>query len=160
MVKKRIDKPLSSLYPQELETIGDHLKKARLDRKMLQKELGAVLGVTACTIKNWEKGHKTPSHNYLPKICDFLSYCPLAEQQPVHFGHKLNLFRRYRLGLSLEQCASIIGVYSATLAEIEDKNVIRFKRVEKTICTFINLYSWENKEKKLKPNRLPRSEWP
>lgn len=156
--KKRIPKPLSALYPKKLETIGDHLRKVRLDRSLLQRELAKELAVCPTTIKNWEKGYKIPLDSHLPIICRFLGYCPIVEKSPEHFGHKLNLYRRYMRGQSLEDCASEIGIDPATLSMIESDNTIRFKRVEKNIHLFLKNSCFLTKNERFWPRRVLRSE--
>ena len=44
--------PLPPAYPQVLLTIGDHLRKRRLDLGLLQRKLAA--GVNESTVTNWE----------------------------------------------------------------------------------------------------------
>ncbi|MCH8217916.1 MAG: helix-turn-helix transcriptional regulator [Planctomycetes bacterium] len=57
-------------------TIGDHLRKKRLDLGLSQPE-ATRLGVSDCTLRNWEKNHYSPKTKYLPKIIQFLGYTPL-----------------------------------------------------------------------------------
>ena len=72
----RAKKPVSAAYPKELKTLGDHLRKRRLELKMLQKEVAEKLGTTPCTIRNWEKNRSNPSLGFIPKIIQFLGYMP------------------------------------------------------------------------------------
>jgi len=48
-------KPLERAYPKELVTLGDHIKKRRLDLGLFQKDVAVAIGVGTCTITNWEK---------------------------------------------------------------------------------------------------------
>ncbi len=57
----KTQKPLASAYPQTLKTIGDHLRKRRLDLNLLQKEVAQKLGVCDPSIYNWENNLLTPS---------------------------------------------------------------------------------------------------
>jgi len=43
-------KPLPLGYPQILKTLGDHLRKRRLDLNLLQKEVAEIIGVDETTI--------------------------------------------------------------------------------------------------------------
>jgi DNA-binding XRE family transcriptional regulator len=43
-------------YPVELRSIGDHIRKRRLDLGLLQIEVAAQIGVTENTVLNWEHG--------------------------------------------------------------------------------------------------------
>ena len=44
----------NSRYPKELNTLGDHLRKRRLDLDLVQKDVNRILGVDKTTITNWE----------------------------------------------------------------------------------------------------------
>ena len=52
-------KPSPAAYPKEMKTLGDHLRKRRLDLGLLQREVADRLGVTKDTIHNWESNHKS-----------------------------------------------------------------------------------------------------
>ena len=69
-------KPPLAAYPEEIKTIGDHLKKKRMDLKTLQKEVADKLNVTICTYRNWEENRPNPSLPFIPKIIEFLCYVP------------------------------------------------------------------------------------
>ena len=57
-VTLRGQKPLPPAYPRELRTIGDQLRKRRLDLGLRQKDVARLLGVDETTVYNWE-GHRT-----------------------------------------------------------------------------------------------------
>jgi transcriptional regulator with XRE-family HTH domain len=67
-------KPKDSEYPKELKTVGDHLRKRRLDLGLLQREVGQRIGVCCSTVWNWEKGGREPEINHLPAVIAFLGY--------------------------------------------------------------------------------------
>ncbi len=56
----RTGKPEDSRYPKELRTIGDRLKKRRLDLRLLQRDVAKDLGVSPSSVPHWEFGQKTP----------------------------------------------------------------------------------------------------
>ncbi|CAB9543810.1 hypothetical protein BROOK1789C_1216, partial [Bathymodiolus brooksi thiotrophic gill symbiont] len=59
--------------PKELITLGDHIKKKRLESNKTQKDVGT----DNFTIVNWEKNStKNIPAKYYPKIMEFLTYCP------------------------------------------------------------------------------------
>jgi transcriptional regulator with XRE-family HTH domain len=106
-------KPLPITYPKYLKTIGDHLRKSRLDKKLLQIEVGRQLGVNECTIHNWETNLTSPSLAHIPKIIKFIGYIPWK----VSAGDiKIN---RQLLGTSQDALARQIGVDPGTLARWE-----------------------------------------
>ena len=69
-------KPIPA-YPKSLNTLGDHLRKRRLDLGLGQGRVAQTLGVGRAVICNWERNHTFPGVQYLSKVYDFLGYCPL-----------------------------------------------------------------------------------
>jgi len=63
-------KPLSTAYPKELITTGDHLRKRRLDLGLLQKDVAQQIGVNRATITNWEINHNYPELRFVPRIIE------------------------------------------------------------------------------------------
>jgi transcriptional regulator with XRE-family HTH domain len=110
-------KPTDSKYPTELRTLGDHLRKRRLDLGLLQAAVGSQIGVTACTVKNWELGHNSPETRHLPAIHEFLGYQPF-EPNRHSFSEMLRFFRR-AAGLSQEGLARRVGFDESTIAKWE-----------------------------------------
>jgi DNA-binding XRE family transcriptional regulator len=53
-------RPPNSAYPKTLVTLGDHLRKRRLDVGLFQKDVAVAIGVDTMTICNWEKGRTEP----------------------------------------------------------------------------------------------------
>jgi transcriptional regulator with XRE-family HTH domain len=100
----RAKKPVSAAYPKELKTLGDHLKKRRLDLKMLQKEVAEKLNTTVCTYRNWEKNWRNPSIINIPKIIEFLDYIPW-DISCNSLGEKIIAYRKLS-GLSQKDLAS------------------------------------------------------
>ena len=54
-------------------SLGEHLKKKRLELRLTQKEAGTHLGVTSFTVTNWEHGLRKPAIQHFPVICQFLA---------------------------------------------------------------------------------------
>ena len=65
-------KPKNPAYPTELITIGDHLRKARLDRGLYQTDIANILNTSAENINNWEHNHKQPHVTNMKRVivCD------------------------------------------------------------------------------------------
>jgi DNA-binding XRE family transcriptional regulator len=68
----RAAKPKPAAYPRQLSTLGDHLRKRRLDLGLLQKDVARRVGVKTPAVTAWELGQATPSAGYLPRIIRFL----------------------------------------------------------------------------------------
>jgi DNA-binding XRE family transcriptional regulator len=64
-------KPKEKAYPKEITTIGDAIRKRRLDLGLLQKDVAKVIGCDKTTILNWEKGHTRPSAKHTPQMMVF-----------------------------------------------------------------------------------------
>ncbi len=96
--------------------MGDHLRKRRLDLKLLQREAGQRIGVSAATIWLWEHGRVFPEVKYLPAIIAFLGYNPSPE--PATLSERLVWFRQSK-GWTQKQFAKVLGVDPTTLARWE-----------------------------------------
>jgi len=60
----------------EPQTLGEQIKKRRLELGLTQKDVGKILGATSFTILNWEKGKTKPLPTLVPMIILFLGYDP------------------------------------------------------------------------------------
>ena len=97
-------------------TIGDHLRKKRLDLGLLQREVALLLRSTECSVYLWETNRTSPTLPFLPRIIEFLGYCPFDPDWTP--GEQLTWIRRY-FGLSQEVMARRIRVDPGTLARWE-----------------------------------------
>ncbi len=130
----KANKPQSSDYPEELKTLGDHLRKKRLDLKLLQRDIAQRLGVDETTVYNWEKNHSKPSLRYIPKIIKFLGHFPLkCKGGPVE---KLK-FYRFINGLSCKRLGKIMGRDPERLADWLNGRVRPCKRNMGRIVEFL-----------------------
>jgi transcriptional regulator with XRE-family HTH domain len=80
-VSLKAQKPKSAKYPKKLETLGDHIRKRRLDLGIFQKDVAQKIGVIAETVFRWESNESLPSVSQLPRIIRFLGYDPLQPLQ-------------------------------------------------------------------------------
>jgi len=60
----------------ELKTLGDHLRKVRLDRGLSQMDVARMLKVTENTITGWELNRNQPTARLDKAIIAFLEYIP------------------------------------------------------------------------------------
>jgi transcriptional regulator with XRE-family HTH domain len=127
-------KPQSNQYPKSLSTIGDHLRKKRLDLGLLQREVALLLGSTECSVYYWETNRTTPTLTYLSAIVKFLGYCPYDPAWSP--GETLAMARQYR-GMTQAAMARLLGVDPATLArwERDERQPLRLyrKRLEEVL---------------------------
>jgi transcriptional regulator with XRE-family HTH domain len=106
-------KPSSKAYPKQLKTLGDHIRKRRLDLGLLQKEVAEQLGVDTASIGNWESNEVQPMVHCLPEILTFLGHNPLPEAADL-IGKMKRL--RSTLGLNQEQLTQKLGIDESTIA--------------------------------------------
>ena len=109
-------KSLKSLKPRPWvllpQTLGEHLKKRRLELGLLQRDLRMRFGLEKETYGNWEKDHRYPSMKHWPQVIEFLGYDPSPE--PKTIGERLLVYRR-RQGLSRVALARLLDVDETTL---------------------------------------------
>jgi transcriptional regulator with XRE-family HTH domain len=115
-VHLRTQRPLARTYPKALKTLGDHIRKRRLDLQLLQSDVARRLGVTECSVWNWENNATAPVFPYWPAIVGFLGYNPLPEPQTP--AEQLVQDRKIQ-GLSQKEMAKRLGVDPSTLARRE-----------------------------------------
>jgi DNA-binding transcriptional regulator YiaG len=77
----RHNKPLQSLhfkqsrhYPANPQTLGEHLRKKRIDMQLSMAKLANLLGlgITDTAIEKWEKNQNGPTEPYRTRIAEFL----------------------------------------------------------------------------------------
>ena len=106
-------------YPVHLNSLGDHIRKRRLDLGMHQKELAAIVNATTSTVTNWKKNRTNTRLYLILKIIQFLGYNPLQGDAST-LGEKIRRNRILR-GLSLRKLAKEMGVDPGTLSNWEKK---------------------------------------
>jgi transcriptional regulator with XRE-family HTH domain len=92
-------------YPIHIKTIGEHIRKRRLDLGLLQIEVARQIGVTESTVWNWEHGTE-PELKHMPAILAFLEYVPWEE--PEEAVGRLAHFKKVN-GLSFKRLGVLIG---------------------------------------------------
>jgi transcriptional regulator with XRE-family HTH domain len=130
-------KPLPKAYPRELKTVGDHLRKRRLDLKLLQKQVALILGVEEATIWNWENNHSSPNLHYIPRIIKFLGYVPFDNQAKT-LGEEIGHYRRL-LGITQKELAKPLGIDPGTLARWERSKGKPLQTHLEKVCTLLTL---------------------
>ncbi len=59
-------------YPTQPNTIGEAIRKRRLDLGLRQADVAEIIGCNQMTIVNWEKGHTDPRANKMDNVKNFL----------------------------------------------------------------------------------------
>jgi transcriptional regulator with XRE-family HTH domain len=112
----RAQKPLPAAYPKELNTLGDHVRKRRLDLGLTQKQVAREIGAHVTSVRNWEGNATTPALRFVPGIVRFLGYVPFPPSQGL--SERLKGYRRVQ-GLSQRDMAQRLGVEESTVARWE-----------------------------------------
>jgi len=143
----KAQKPPSALYPKRLKTLGDHLRKRRLDLKLQQKEVAKKLGVSETSIYNWENNQTSPFLYFIPEIIKFLGYVPdytyiISDNALVKtLGEKIVTSRRL-LSLTQKEVAHRLGIDPSTLARWEKDKSKPSEKVRKLLDNiFTSLFS-------------------
>jgi transcriptional regulator with XRE-family HTH domain len=56
--------------------LGERIKKWRVERGLLQRDLAKLIGVDEMTIVNWEKGRIKPTQKNIERIKTILGFEP------------------------------------------------------------------------------------
>ena len=129
------EKPKVFGYPHELETLGDHIRAARLDRDLFQKDVARLIGVTTDTVTNWEKGRSNPDLKQIPRVLEFLGYDPRPKDDSI--ASQLTRARQAR-GLSQKELARILKVDPSTLSKWEQGKRTQEGQYIEAVKRFLN----------------------
>jgi transcriptional regulator with XRE-family HTH domain len=122
-------------YPQELKTLGDHLRKVRLERGLFQDQVASELGVSVQTLLNWERNHTRVQTRFMPKVVAFLGYDPREENGQL--GDRIRVLRE-RQGLSQVALAARLGLNASTVVAWERGRIrLAFPKVRKRFEEFL-----------------------
>ena len=129
---------LKALKPKETDfepqTLGEHIRKRRLQLGLTQKAAGERLGVNSWTVLNWEKGKTEAPIEAMPGIIWFLGYNPFPK--PKSLSERLLAVRRVK-GWTIREAARRLGVDEATWGQWE-KTGIPWKRHQAMVRTFLS----------------------
>ena len=126
----RAQRPRNPAYPREIRILGDHIRKKRLDLGLLQRDVAAKMGVDSDSICHWETGYSHPKVAFIPRIYDFLGYCPW--QAPAHFGEWLRMVR-HSLGLSRKRLGRYQHIDESTLWRLESGTSVPTRQTEQRL---------------------------
>ncbi|MHB1456746.1 MAG: helix-turn-helix domain-containing protein [Armatimonadota bacterium] len=130
-------KPVSAAYPLELKTIGDHLRKHRLDLELFQRDVAERLGADTTSVYNWENNIKSPAIRFIPRIIRFLGHSPYEIMSTTAtLGEKIVSYRQLH-GISQEFFARQLKVDPGTLGRWEKNKSIPPMRFLNEINLFI-----------------------
>jgi transcriptional regulator with XRE-family HTH domain len=67
---------LNQQIPLQPQTLGEQIKKHRLELRWLQTDVAAKIGISSASVSNWERGVISPSRRMKKRIQKFLEYAP------------------------------------------------------------------------------------
>jgi len=108
-----VQRPRNPKLPLALETIGDHIRKERIERGLLQADVARIIGVIEQCITNWENHRGQPQIHLYPAVIAFLGYYPLNHNLNTIQGKLMIL--RHCLGVSYKGLGTIWGVDGSTV---------------------------------------------
>jgi transcriptional regulator with XRE-family HTH domain len=111
-------KPQKQDFPANPQTLGEHIKRERMKRGLLQKDVAQILCVNVMTLTNWENNYRNVQVNHIPSIVEFLGYTPEILNDFAPLKSEVFLYR-CKHGLTQKQMAKYLGIDSATLHAIE-----------------------------------------
>lgn len=93
--------------------IGNRIRKYREDRKLSQKQLAELIGVSNSRISNWEQGINRPDADIIAELCRTLQVSP-SELLDVHLSdeeiteHERKVLQAYRKKTEMQQAVNIL----------------------------------------------------
>ncbi|MBD1363486.1 helix-turn-helix domain-containing protein [Mucilaginibacter sp. ZT4R22] len=105
---KVVKKPNVPQYNPNPQTIGEHIRKKRIEGKLSQKAVADQLEVEENTITGWELERSQPLMKHYPAIIRFLGYYPFDHETDSLAGKLKHL--RHCHGLSFKECARRLSI--------------------------------------------------
>ncbi len=131
-----VERPKKPDYPYHPVSVGDHIKKRRMDLSILQKDVADQFGISLCTISNWENNEGEPQVNYFPAIIAFLGFLPLSIDTST-LGGRIKL-HRYQQGLNHEDMGKLLGVDGTTVGGWERNEHVPHPKLLRVLNKYLN----------------------
>lgn len=114
-------------YPKAAVTVGQRIRRLRMDLGLRQSDLADRLGCTARSVSAWERDVVTPKACQWPTLRAILGegIDPVAVDLPAQLRAA-----RLRLGLTQKQLANLVGLHERTIRNGEQG---RFRPARKTM---------------------------
>ncbi|MCE5323079.1 helix-turn-helix domain-containing protein [bacterium] len=125
-------KPHQLCYPHNPKTLGEHIRKRRLDLRLTLKDVERLLDVSYRSVSDWEKGKFFPTIKVMPNVIEFLGYNPFGDCSALDNEEKIRMCRKL-LGLNTKEAAKHLGVTSATISLWENGKVVPTKSNQKQL---------------------------
>jgi DNA-binding XRE family transcriptional regulator len=130
MLEETVVKPYGKAFSENPQTLGEHIRKARIERRLLQKEVASYIGITENCLNYWENNKTAPQLQHMPKIISFLGYLPF-DCDTNTLGGKMKAYR-LRNGLSYDQLGNLLQADPKQVREWETgKHIPAWKNMER-----------------------------
>lgn len=107
-------------YPKNPVSIGDHIKKKRMDLKLFQSDVAKIFDISTDCVTYWENNRSTPKISFYPKIIEFLGYFPLNLDESTLSG-RIKAYK-YRNGTTSKMLGDLLKVDPSSVTEWENGN--------------------------------------
>ena len=114
-----------------LGTVGDHIRKKRMDMDLYQREVAEIISAPEATGQMWECYGYEPRMRYWPGVISFLGYEPYSP--PRTMSEKVEVIRR-RFGLTSRELAQRIQADPGAITRWETGGAIRKERHRRAIA--------------------------
>ena len=118
-------------YPTNPQTLTEHVKRARMDKELTQKQVAEALNLTTDTIENWEANRNQVKLMHIPAVTKFLGYCLVEYHKEGGWKQTLLNYRKQR-GWSSLKMAKFFKIDEGSLKKIERGEKL-MKKIEKRI---------------------------
>lgn len=122
-------------YPESPSTLGQHLRKRRLDLGLTQEQVAARFGISVTSYNYWEADRIDPKIAQWPEITRFLGRDP--SPAPTSFGEALGALRR-ALGFDKRKLAATLGADVKSILNWEAGRTSPLPAVRKKISFLAN----------------------
>lgn len=129
--------PIHASYPENPTTIGEHIRKRRMDLGLYQSEVGRQFKVSKDCVTNWENGRNEPMISYYPRIIDFLGYNPFIQDGKSTLGKQMTAYRIAN-GLGTKGFAKLIGISQYAVLAVEANRCVPRRKTLLKILEVIN----------------------
>ncbi len=109
-------KPCGVGFPANPKTLGDYLRRRRIELGLLQRDVAKIVGVSEDCITFWENNKTDPTAKHVAKIIHFIGELPPI--LPNTFAGKIKAYR-YAHGLTHAQMGELVGVNASTIGAWE-----------------------------------------
>lgn len=113
LFNREFRKPSPRNYPESPATIGEQIRKKRIDSGLTQAELAKILNVSTDSVTYWENNRNKPQIAYYPRIHHFLGF-DTATFDETNFRGRLQTYR-WRNGISCKDIARLLKVDTSTI---------------------------------------------